>query len=115
MGVTISPELEKAPYWPAIRDYVNERMAAEGWEGSVFIRTATGEEEAQLRESGNSMLSVMRKNEPLELAISKGKYLNFSEILKLDRKINAAFNNILLHLWVAQMECIGKIEGGCDS
>ena len=103
MGVIISPELEKMPSWLEIRDYVNERMAAECEEDPMFIRLATREEEAQLRESGNSILIAMREGGTMELAIGAGKYLDFEEILKLDRKFGDARKNLFLHLWVAQL------------
>jgi hypothetical protein len=115
MGVIISPELEKVPYWHEIRDYVNERMAAECGKNPIFIRLATRGEEAQLRESGNSILVSMREGGIMELVIGAGKYLDFEEILKLDRKFGNACKNLFLHLWVAQLVCMGNIVGGCDS
>ncbi|MBS4026656.1 MAG: hypothetical protein KGZ96_13460 [Clostridia bacterium] len=116
MGVNISPELEKVPYWPEIRDYVNERMAAEGREDSIFVRPATCEEEIQLRASGSSMFAAWHEGETLEIVIISGEYMDYEEVIKLDRKFGAAAEkNILMHLWVAQMVWMGKSLGGCDS
>ncbi len=115
MGVIISPELEMVPYWREIRDYVNVRMAEECGEDPILIRLATREDEAQLRESGNSIFVAMREGGTIELVIGTGKYLESQEILKLDRKFGNACKNFFLHLWVAQLVCRGNMVGGCDS
>jgi hypothetical protein len=116
MRVTISLELEKVPYWPEIRDYVNKQMEEEGWDDAIIVRSATRGEELQLRESGNNMFATRCEGGTFELVVGLGKYLDFEEIKELHRKFGiAADKSILMHLWIAQMACLGKYLGGCDS
>lgn len=116
MSVTISAELEKVPCWKETRDYLNNRLKEEALEGSVFIRQATPEEEIQLQKSGKKMLLFKREEGALELAVACGKYLDFEEIKEESIKFCLApEKSILLHLWLAQMTCLGNYYGGCDS
>jgi hypothetical protein len=116
MSVTISPVLEKVPYWPEIRDYVNKQMEEEGWDDAIFVRSANREEEIQLRESGNNIFVTLCEGWTFELVVGLGKYLDFKEIKELHRKLGIASDkSILMHLWIAQIVCLGKYLGGCDS
>ena len=116
MSVSISPELEKVQYWQEIKDYVNRRMTEEGWEGSIFIRPMTCEEETKLRESGINVFVSGSEGGTIELAVGLGKYLEFADLVKLDQKVCTGNDrSVLKHLWIAQMACIGQNLGGCDS
>jgi hypothetical protein len=116
MSVTISPELAKVQYWQEIKDYVNRRMTEEGWEGSIFIRPMTSEEENKLRESGSNVFVASCEGGTVELAVGMGKYLEFADLVKLEQKVcTGNDSSVLMHLWIAQMACIGQNLGGCDS
>lgn len=116
MRVTISPELEQLPYWQEIRDYVNERMAEEGWDDSIVVRLLTREEETQLQESGMNVLVTRREGGTIVLAVGLGKYFECEEIIKLDREFGIETDrSVLMLLWIAQMVWMGKSLGGCDS
>ena len=116
MVVTISPELEVLPYWQEIRDYANGRMAEEGWDDSIFVRPPSQAEETQFRERGVNMLVNRHADGTFELVVDAGIYLDFAEITNLDRKFGIATGrSILTYLWMAQIACMGKSLGGCDS
>jgi len=116
MSVTLSPELEKVPCWQEIRDYVNKRMAEEGWDDSICVRPATLEEETQLQGSGNNTFVTQCEDGTIELVVGLGKYLHFEEIKELHGKLGiAADKSILMHLWIAQVACLGKYFGVFDS
>lgn len=116
MNVTLSPELEKLPYWQEMRDYVNKRMAEEGWEDSIFVRQARIEEEILLQESGNNTLVARREDGTIELVVGSGKYLNYEEIKEFHGKLGIAIEkSVLMCLWIAQASCLGKYFGAFDS
>jgi hypothetical protein len=114
MCVTLSAELEKVPCWQEIKDYVNRRTKEEGLNDSLYIRLATLKEETQLRGSGNNMLVVEREDGTIELVVGYGKYFNFEEI-QVSAKLYPNKSILLMHLWIAQVTCLSKYVGGCDS
>ena len=115
MSVTLSAELEKVPCWKETKDYVNNRIEEEALEGSIFIRQATPEEEIWLQKSGKKILLLQREEGALEMAVGCGKYLNFEEIKDSVKFCLTPERNILMHLWLAQVTCLGSYLGGCDS
>jgi hypothetical protein len=92
-------------------------MIEEDWEETIFIRSATCEEAAKLREKGKNLLLLRQEDGTMELIIRSGKYLDFEETEKLAKSLDPKAPNtrILMHLLIAQMVGMGKTLGGCDS